>query len=274
MKKLLLTITILVIATPALAFKNKSAKGILDAGGTPEQIGTEIVREADARDFGYGDLTVDVEMILKNAQGESSRREMRNKTFEVPDLKVGDKTIIIFDRPRDIKGTAFLTFSKILDPDDQWLYLPSLKRVKRISSKNKSGPFVGSEFAYEDISSQEPGKYSYKYLKNEPCGDMECFVVERYPLYEHSGYTRNITWIDTEEFRPIKIDFYDRKDDLLKTLTYTDYQQYLDQYWRAGKFEMINHQKGKSTILNWTNYKFRTGLKESDLTKEKLKNVK
>ncbi|NIT13503.1 MAG: outer membrane lipoprotein-sorting protein, partial [Candidatus Dadabacteria bacterium] len=99
---------------------------------------------------------------------------------------LGDKSITVFDEPRDIEGTALLSHTKILDPDDQWLYLPAVKRVKRISSKNKSGPFVGSEFAYEDLLSQEVDKYNYKWLKDEKCGDLECHVVERYPLYENS----------------------------------------------------------------------------------------
>ncbi len=258
-------------------YAKHTAEEILSSGGTPEEIGRAVMVEADQRDFGFGDMEVELEMVLHNAHGEKSERHMRNLTFEMTDPSVGDKTMIVFDRPRDVKGTAFLTYSKILDPDDQWLYLPSLKRVKRISSKNKSGPFVGSEFAYEDISSQEVDKYSYKYIKNEPCPGMdklECFVVERYPNYEYSGYTKQVAWIDTDEFRLIKVDFYDRKNDLLKTLTYNDYKQYLDRYWRAGNFHMVNHQNGKSTDLYWKNYRFRVDLKEDDFSKEKLKQVK
>lgn len=271
MPKLLLTL--LLIAFPTLSHA-KSAQEILQSGGTPEAIGKAIAIEADERDLGFGSQEVDVEMHLYNAHGQSSVKEMRNKTFELPDTSVGDKTMIIFDRPRDVKGTAFLTFSKILEPDDQWLYLPALGRVKRISSKNKSGPFVGSEFAYEDISSQEVDKYSYKYIKNEPCGELECFVVERYPLYKHSGYTRQVAWVDTTDFQLRKVDFYDRKDALLKTLTYEGYQRYLDKYWRADRFVMVNHQNGKKTDLKWNNYQFRTNLKESHFTKAKLKNAK
>ena len=262
---------IVALSSNALA---KTAEEVLSSGATPEEKGLAIVVEADERDLGFGDMEVGVKMVLTNAHGQNSTREMQNKTFEIPDMSTGDKTLITFDRPRDIKGTAFLTFSKILDPDDQWLYLPSLKRVKRISSKNKSGPFVGSEFAYEDISSQEVGKYDHKYLRNEACGELECFVIERTPLYEHSGYVKQIMWVDTEEFRPIKIDFYDRKNDFLKTLEYLDYQQYLDKYWRAGKFLMTNHQNGKYTELLWNDYKFRTGQEESDFTQANLKRAK
>ncbi|PIR33839.1 MAG: outer membrane lipoprotein-sorting protein [Alphaproteobacteria bacterium CG11_big_fil_rev_8_21_14_0_20_44_7] len=265
----------------AMAYKSLSAQDVLAMEGqyTPEQIGLAIMQEADNRDLGYGDFEVDVEMNLYNSHGESSNRKMRNKTFEVQDISIGDKSLIIFDEPRDVSGTAFLTHSKILEPDDQWLYLPSLKRVKRIASKNKSGPFVGSEFAYEDISSQEVAKFTYKYLGSQPCpvpdyATMNCFVIERVPAYEYSGYTKQHLWLDHDEMRPIRIDFYDRKDSLLKTLTYHGYQQYLGRYWRADKFYMISHQTGKKTELFWKNYKFRTGLKEEDLIESKLKQAK
>jgi len=167
-----------------------------------------------------------------------------------------------------------LTFSHGLKPDEQWLYLPAVKRVKRISSRNKSGPFMGSEFAFEDLGSQEIEKYHYKYLRDEACGDYQCYVIERTPAYKYSGYKKIITWLDKEAYRMIKADFYDRKNELLKTLTSSDYKQYLGHYWRPGKMEMINHQKGKSTILLWSNYKFKTGLSARDFKSQSLKRVR
>jgi hypothetical protein len=120
---------------------------------SPEERGLAIATEADRRDTGFGDYTSDVKMILKNKQGQESIREIRSRTLEVDGD--GDKSLTIFDKPRDVKGTALLSFTHKEGPDDQWLYLPALKRVKRIASDNKSGPFMGSEFAYEDIASQE-----------------------------------------------------------------------------------------------------------------------
>ncbi len=99
---------------------------------------------------------------------------------------------------------------------------------------------------------------------------MAVFVMERYPVSKNSGYKRQIVWMDQAEYRAHQIEFYDRKDTLLKTLTFDDYQKYLDKYWRAGSFKMVNHQTGKSTDLKWTNYKFRNGLAESDFSQEAL----
>ena len=167
-----------------------------------------------------------------------------------------------------------LTFSHKLDPDDQWLYLPALKRVKRISSKNKSGPFMGSEFAFEDLGSQEYEKYAHKYLRDEVIDGMDCFAVERVPQYKYTGYTRQEVWFDKKEYRLIKIVFYDRKNSLLKTLTYTDYNKYIDQYWRAGKMYVENHQTQKSTTLLWDDIVFKTGLSKRDFDKNSLKRAR
>ncbi len=239
---------------------------------TAEEKGLQIAKEADAYDQGFVDFTANMQMILKNKKGEVSKRQIRIRTLEVDGD--GDKSMSIFDEPADVKGTAMLTYSHGLKPDDQWLYLPAIKRVKRINSRNKSGPFMGSEFAFEDLGSQEVEKYSYKYLRDEACGDMQCYVMERIPAYKFSGYTRQQVWLDKQGYRLIKADFYDRKNELLKTLTASDYQQYLGRHWRPGTMEMINHQNGKSTILEWKDYRFKTGLQDRDFKSQTLKRVR
>ena len=239
---------------------------------TAEEKGLAIAIEADKRDTGWGDSSTEMFMTLRNAQGQESKRQMRSKTLEVHGD--GDKSLTIFDEPRDVSGTAFLSFTHAKQPDDQWLYLPALKRVKRISSANKSGPFMGSEFAYEDISSQEVEKYTYKYLRDEKIDGQDCFVIERKPTYEHSGYTKLISWVDKNMYQARKVDFYDRKDTLLKTLHITGHKQYLGKYWRAHHMEMTNHQTKKSTTLEWKNFKFKTGLNKRDFDKNALKRLR
>ena len=239
---------------------------------TAEERGLEIAVETDRRDTGFHDSQASMNMILRNKQGDESTRDIRVRSLE--QLDDGDKSLTVFDKPADVKGTNFLTFTHKTGPDDQWLYLPALKRVKRISSRNKSGPFMGSEFAYEDISSQEVEKYTYKYLRDEACGELQCFVIERIPVDRYSGYTRQNVWIDQQEYRPQKIVFYDRKNAMLKTLVYSDYRQYLDKYWRAHNMFMENHQTGKSTRLVWDEYRFQTGLTERDFDRNSLKRAK
>ncbi len=237
-----------------------------------EQKGLNISVESKKRDAGWTDSTADMLMFLRNKQGQESIREIKIKSLEVHGD--GDKSLTIFNKPRDVKGTAFLSFSHPVSADEQWLFLPALKRVKRISSRNKSGPFMGSEFAFEDLSSFEVEKYTYKYLGEEQVNGLTSFKVEQYPVDENSGYTRRVVWLDTLEYRVQKIDFYDRKNSLLKTLTFSGYKQYINKHWRADKQEMLNHQSGKSTELQWRNYQFQTGLNESDFNRNSLKRAR
>ncbi len=239
---------------------------------TAEEKGLRIISEADKRDIGWHDQQASLKMILRNRFGQETERANRNKTLEVQGD--GDKSLIIFDTPHDVKGTAFLSFTHATKPDDQWLYLPALKRVKRIASANKSGPFIGSEFAYEDIASQEVSKYKYKFLRDDKLDGRDCWVIESYPQYEYSGYTRLITWLDKDMYHPLKVEFYDRKNSLLKTLTYHEYKKYLDKYWRTHRMEMVNHLTGKSTTLKWLEIKFKTGLTERDFDRNALKRAR
>jgi len=253
-----------------------SSNGIAATVETPvrgntdaERIGFEIAARSDRSDRGFGNSEVELEMVLRNAAGKESRRTLMIMTLEIVDESVGDKSLVVFDNPNDIKGTALLSHAHILDPDDQWLFLPALKRVKRISSANKSGPFVGSEFAFEDFTALELNKYDYKFLREEQVDGITMDVVERTPRYENSGYTRQVSWLDQEVYQVRRVEFYDRRGDLLKTLTLNDYRDY-DGVWRSQRMEMVNHQTGKSTDFIYGEYQFDVGLDEGDFVKGRL----
>ncbi len=260
------------VLTAAINVQAETSAAFDITGLSAEDKGLAIAKERKNRDLGWGDSTSNVIMTLRNSQGEESIREMRMKSLEVNDD--GDKGLTIFDKPRDVKGTAFLTFSHVDKADDQWLYLPALKRVKRISSRNKSGPFMGSEFSYEDLSSFEVEKYSFKFLAEETVNGVATYKIEQIPTDKNSGYTRQVVWLDQEHLRGQQVDFYDRKKSLLKTLTFSDYSLHLDKYWRPMKMNMVNHQTKKSTELNTTSLEFRTGLKDSDFNKATLKRAR
>lgn len=241
---------------------------------TPEERGYQVAARADRADRGFGDSRVTLTMILRNAAGAEATRTLELRTLERAAESVGDKSLIVFHSPGDIAGTLLLSHVHILDPDDQWLYLPALRRTRRIASVNKSGPFVGSEFAFEDITGQELDKYAYRHLGEEPCAPLRCDVIERLPRYEHSGYRRQVAWIDQTAFQPRRIDYFDRKGELLKTQTFADYRLYAGRYWRPQTVRMINHQTGKSTDLLFSGYAFGTGLGEGDFVKGVLRRVR
>ena len=235
--------------------------------------GLEIAQEFDRRDQGYQHYSATMEMILINQNGDSSRRKLHTKTLERPQSEdESERRILIFDEPRDVRGTVLLTASRKRSDDEQWLYFPAIKRVKRIAAKSRSGPFMGSEFAYEDFSAPEVEKYRYRYLRTEPCHADECYVMERYPTDTYSGYSKQVLWIDSREYRLFKVEFYDRKETLMKVLVIDDYQQFKDRYWRAGTMAMENRQTGKKTVLNWRDYDFTAELNLRDFQPSSMQN--
>jgi hypothetical protein len=240
---------------------------------TPEEKGYNIFKEAENRDEGFVDSMADMLMILRNKQQATSERQMSVRGLEGK-ADEGDMSLMVFLSPRDQKGTALLTHQHKNRDDDQWLYLPALKRVKKIASSKKSGPFMGSEFSFEDIGGQLLEDYTYKYLRDESFEGQDCFVVESYPVDKNSGYTRVVTWIDKQHYRTLKAEFYDRKSSHLKTLTTKGFQQYEGKFWRPDEMLMTNLQTGRSTVLKQSNMKFKTGLSESDFNKNSLKRAR
>jgi hypothetical protein len=242
------------------------------AADSPEEQGLKLATEARERQKGFGNFVAGMTMTLRNKRGQESKREVRLKVIEVEGD--GDRTLFVFDRPRDVRGTAFLVHAHKEEPDEQWLYLPALKRVKRISSSKQSGSFMGSEFSYEDMGAVEVEKFTHRHLRDEACGDLECAVLERVPISKDSGYSRQLVWLDREELRTMQIQFFDRRDAHLKTMVVEDHQQYLDRFWRAGTITMTNHLTGKGTVLVWQDYEFETDLDLGDFTKTALKRVR
>ena len=259
----LIAIVILAVAGGMAAFQ---------AAAGPAEKGLAIAIEADRRDHGFQDYAADVTMTLRSTNGSRSQRQLDIKVLEGRDD--GDKSLIVFSRPRDINGTALLTFSHRKGNDDQWIYLPALKRVKRISSTNRSGAFVGSEFAYEDLVRPEVERYNYRWLRDETIDGQPAHVVERTPAYENSGYRRQTVWYDRAEYRILQIEFYDRNNALLKRFTASKHRKYNARYWRPDRMLMINLQNGKSTILDWTNYKFANGYSDANFNKNKIMNIR
>jgi predicted RND superfamily exporter protein/outer membrane lipoprotein-sorting protein len=261
--------------TAAVIFSAIALSATLDANASTkpeEDKGKWVAESADNFDSGFTNQSAKVTMVLQNAHGQKAQRELRIKILEVNND--GDKSLTTFDTPRDVKGTSFLSYSHSLNPDEQWLYLPSLKRVKRISSNNKSGPFMGSEFAYEDLSSQEVDKYTYKYVEATTVLGEAGHIIERKPVDPNSGYARQRVWVDGTYWRTQKIEFYDRKNELLKTLVYADYQRYDNNKWRADTMTMTNHQNGKSTTLHWKDIQFGINVSSRDFDQNALKRIR
>jgi hypothetical protein len=233
----------------------------------------EIAQKIKKNSDGYGSSKSVLEMVLIDQAKNESKRVMHSISLENKEKngEDGDRSMMEFKTPLDVKGTKFLTHEKINENNNQWLYLPALKRIKRITSKNKSGSFMGSEFSYEDIASREPSKYDYsKEYKEIELDGIKCYKYERYPKDENSGYSKQVVWVDTSRFLVLKMEFYDKKKELLKTATYSNYKKTGDTY-RVGNILMQNYQNYKSTKLNYLEDEIHLNLDESLFTKRYLK---
>lgn len=235
---------------------------------TPEEKGLDIAKKIEKFNDGFKGEESTLEMILINAHGDQIVRKMDSKVLE--DNSDGDKSLIEFNWPADVKGTKMLTWTHKNDNDDQWLYLPAFRRVKRINSRNKSGSFMGSEFSYEDLGSQEIEKYTYKFIKDEKVAGRDHWVMERYPKDKESGYSKQVTWVDKEYMASTKVEYYDRKGELLKTANFSGFMKF-DKFYRSDKIEMKNHQTKKSSILNFSGRKLFVNFNSSLFSKDRLK---
>ena len=257
MKREIYIFIFLVLSTALVSSENAEEKGL------------NIAKQSYENSRGYIDSQSDQLMILIDPNGNEVIREISGKSLENNDPNDGDKSIIFFNKPKDVEGTVMLSHTHVNDDDDQWLYLPALGRVKRISSSNKSGSFMGSEIAFEDFSGLDYRKYDWKYLGEEEYDGETCFKLESYPKYKNSGYTKRIGLTDSL-FRARKIDYYDRKGELLKTIYFEDYNLYLDKIWNADTFKVVNHQNKNSTIYKWINRELNVGLNKKDFEKSSL----
>lgn len=244
---------------------------LADAEADAAAQGLAVARAAQQADAGFGDELQSVRMVLHDARGSSSERELRIATLEGVDG--GDRSLILFDSPRDQRGTALLTWNHADRDDDQWLFLPALNRVRKIASRNRSGPFVGSEFAFEDLTSDEISQYRWSFVGEVDCEPRRCLEVEREPVQAWSGYSRQRVFYDRETLRVERIEYHDRRGEHIKTLVASDWQLFGDRHWRPGHMEMRNHHNGRRTELFWSEPSFDNGFGPEDFSTAALQRL-
>lgn len=239
---------------------------------SPGQKGLAIAEKVDLANSGFLGEMASMQLTLINAQGDKIIRKLNTKVRE--EKNDGDKSISIFELPADVKGTKMLTHTHKNGDDDQWLFMPKLNRVKRISSKNKTASFMGSEFSYEDLGSQELEKYTYKFLKEETFNGRKVWVLERYPVNKKSGYKKQISYIDQRMLTPLKVEYFNRRGDLLKVSTFSDFKEYQvkgKKMYRSNRIFMDNKLTRKQSELVWLNRKIGVPAKKSDFMAQGLK---
>lgn len=234
--------------------------------------GDDIIAAVDRHEDGYRDIRSNVTMVLEDARG--ARWERRLDMYALEASPLGDRRRFVFSQPPDVRGTAVLIHSNVVKDDDHWIYLPAFKRVKRIASSNKSTPFVGSEFSYEDLASQEKEKYKNHYVGSAEVDGMKCDVVERVPTFPHSAYSRLLAYIDKADRRYRKVEYFDHKGDHVKTQLLGTYQLYDDRYLLPNKTIMVNHATGKKTTMLWDGITLKTSQRDGEFTPNALRRAR
>ncbi|MFK7835031.1 MAG: outer membrane lipoprotein-sorting protein [Sulfitobacter sp.] len=239
---------------------------------TAQERGLRLASEASSRNGGYDDIQVTGEMILKTASGQTAERRFDSNWVSTGTGQ--SRSIMVFRWPGDIRNTALLTHVFKGKKDDQWLFLPAMQRVRRISGSGRSGSFVGSEFAFEDMADQEVDKFRHQWIADQRCPQGgTCHVIDRKPA-SASGYSRQRIWLDSKELRLMQVQYFDRRGSHLKTLVFSGYRKYAGKFWRASRMDMVNHLTGASTRLNWKGYKFNKGLNPNKFTVNALRRLR
>ena len=250
--------------------------GILNStvafSASPESEGGRIANKAYLSTRGWKDYSVNLQMDIHLSDGRTASKYLKLKNLE--GKNDDDKSLVVFDRPADIKGTALLTHAFPDKPNDQWLYLPDLRRTKRIVSKDRNQSFMGSEFTYDDMNFNDLKKFSYKLLRKEKCGSLECFVVEQTPTDKEYTYSKVIAWYDSEAYRHQKSQFFDKSGQLKKEMERKGYKKHLDKVWFANEMKMTNLQTKNATVIRFDNFKFHAGLVDKDFQSEQLSRIK
>jgi outer membrane lipoprotein-sorting protein len=214
------------------------------------------------------DQEANLTMSLINSRGEERVREIKQYMKDYTDM---EKKIMFFQAPADVLNTSFMSwnYSQQGKDDDQWIYLPALKRVKRISSDSKSDYFMGSDFTYDDLGDRHPNDDSHKLLREEKIDSEACYVVESTPKSDYM-YSKTITWVIIDKWIGKKKEFYDADGELLKILTVQKIEKIKD-YHIITSSEMRNVQKKHTTKMQLRNVKLDSGIDDSQFTERMMK---
>jgi hypothetical protein len=201
-----------------------------------------------------GILRSDATMILINDKGQQRERKLASLS-RLQDDGVNVDLSIRFDLPADVRGTRFLQIQHAERDDDMWIYLPALKRSRRLVSNNKRDSFVGSDFSYADILPLKPEMFRHVLLRTEVLNSQDCHVIESIPKNENLkndlGYSKRISWIRKDNFVEAKVDYYDLNGQLFRTQNTDKHKQVESEpaRWLALKREMVNYQTGHKTVI-------------------------
>lgn len=223
---------------------------------TAQTTGRDVMVMEDERPDG-DDRTSVMKMTLVNKRGSKRVREVSSYS---KDYGKDKKSVMVFERPADVKGTAFLSW-EYDDPsreDDKWLYMPAMKKVRRISGASKNEYFMGSDFTYDDMGDRHVDEDTHTLLGEEEVDGQLCWKVESVPLDPDDMYTRKVLWVSKVAHMVLKAEYYD-KDGLLKVYRVVDFGKE-GGFWTVRHSEMENVIRNHKTVMEFSAMQYDTGL--------------
>jgi len=219
------------------------------------------------------DETSIIVMTLINRQGKKRVREILNWSKKIDEQN--DKRFSRFKSPSDVKGTSVLTIEHSDTDDDQWLYLPALRKVRRISSSDKTDHFMGSDFTFEDIQSEDLEHFKYKILGTESLDGQECWVIEAVPVtkkkLKETGYDKRQIWVRKDNLVAIQTKYWNRKNEYFKLLRAYEIVKLDQGIWRPNRIEMEDFKAKHKTILEFKDRVINAGVSDAVFTERNLK---
>jgi outer membrane lipoprotein-sorting protein len=221
------------------------------------------------------DSTSDATFKLVNSAGQERIRETTGGTKLIKGT-TDNMRITTFMSPSDVKGTKTLLIEHTGKDDDIWIYLPALKKVRRLVSNNKKDSFVGTDLSYGDVIGHRPSDWNHKIVKSESVDGRDCFVLEstaKTPeVADNSGYSKRVFWIDKENFVPLKGEVYDSGNQLLKKFTAKRIEKVdaKNDKWQPMYLEVENVQSNHRTTLEFKNFKANVGIDDDKFTTRDL----
>ena len=206
-----------------------------------KKTGLEIMKKQKNRQHINYEMVVQ-KVVLEDLKTSTKEiRKLRRHSMSLGPKK--EKTLTSFLKPNDIKGTALLNWKNEGRSDDQWLYLPALRKMQRIASSGKRKYFMGTDFTYSDLEGENLSNWDYQCIGSEKCGKKKCYKIEATPksssLINETGYSKRMLWVRKKVYSTVKIDFYDKKGKMLKTLKNSKLKKYKKKLWRAKKSVMV-----------------------------------
>ena len=187
------------------------------------------------------------------------------------------KTYLYVNEPADVKSTAILinSYDEAKDAeDDIWLYIPALRKIKRLAARNKQGRFVGSEFIFADMERLHLKDYEYDFIGEDTINGRKAFKIDAIAASdrttEKTGYSRRMIWVDSERFVVLREQYFDPQGVLLKELT-THKVEHISDYWIATEQTLFNHQSGRKTDLKISDLEFDKPMDDLIFSKQTLK---